>query len=338
MQDEQGRCPMNNKISDLRSSCSKIHFGAVNLSGEEKKFCHEWNREIISLCKSLPESTQTDALLFLMKYSKASFEDLNLFRMYYVPAWSIIYWLVKSCPNSGQIAQQDVKNAKAAHFMAMFLHALDDHLNDKQIPVTHLTLLLRSQAWMLMNNAIRSLAGVFDGDKEMVEDFIDDYYASIRNTNGTNSLTDYCTLFRKQMATWLIVPFILTKKMTLNEKFSNAVQTAYGSFGIAWRLLDDIQDMEIDMSNGIHSAIYVCLNEDIKGLWDKNFSENRHKSSRERDIILQHIIENHIIDTVKERLCRELASAASIFDECNLNGLADEFRCMLKPLVHGQNQ
>ncbi|MDX1739415.1 MAG: hypothetical protein R3261_14345, partial [Alphaproteobacteria bacterium] len=214
---------------------------------------------------------------------------------------------------------------------------LDDHLKDKQIPVTHLALLLRSQAWMLMKDAIRSLAGGFDGDRKMVENFVDDYYASIRNTGGASSLKDYCTLFRKQMATWLIVPFILTKKMTLHEEFSNAVQAAYGSFGIAWRLLDDIQDMEIDMNNGVHSAIYVCLDEDIKGLWDKNFHEDRPKNSRERDIILQHIIENHIIDTVKEWLCRELASAASVFDEWNLNGLADEFRCMLKPLVHGQN-
>lgn len=328
---------MNNKISDLRSFCSKIHFGAVDLSDEEKKFCTEWNREIISLCKSLPESTQTDALLFLMRYSRASFEDLNLFRMYYVPAWSIIYWLIKSCPNPGKLSHQDVKNAKAAHFMAMFLHALDDHLNDHQIPVTHLALLLRSQAWVLMNNAIRSLSEGLDGDMEMVEDFIDDYYASIRNTNGTNSLKDYCALFRKQMATWLIVPFILSQKMTLNEKFTNAVQAAYGSFGIAWRLLDDIQDMEIDMNNSIHSSLYVCLDEEIKELWDQDFPENGPKNSRECDIILEHILENHIIDTIKKQLCRELRSAASIFDDCNLNGLADEFRCMLKPLVRGQN-
>jgi hypothetical protein len=139
------------------------------------------------------------------------------------------------------------------------------------------------------------------------------------------------------MATWLIVPFILTQKMTFNEKFTNAVQAAFGSFGIAWRLLDDIQDIEVDMNNGIHSSIYVCLDEDIKGLWDKKFTKNGHKNNREYDIILEHIFENHIIDTVKERLCRELESAAFIFDDCNLNGLANEIRCMLKPLVHGQN-
>jgi hypothetical protein len=328
---------MDNKISHLRSSCSKIDFGAINLAGEEKKFCREWNYEIISLCKSLPESTQTDALLFFMKYSKASFKDLNFFRMYYVPAWSIIYWLIKSCQATGKLEHQDVKNAKAAHFMAMFLHALDDHLNDDQIPVTHIALLLRSQSWMIMNKAVRNLANGFDGGKEIVENFIDDYYSSIRSVKDHKSLDDYCALFRKQMSTWLIVPYILTQKMTLNEKYTNAVQAAYGSFGIAWRLLDDIQDIEIDMDNGIHSSIYVCLAEDIKRLWNKNFVKKTHKNSRECNIILEHILENHIIDTIKERLCSELASAASIFDDCNLNGLADEFRCMLRPLEHGQN-
>ena len=93
---------MDEKIEDLLSFCSEINFGAVNLTDGEKKFCSEWNSEIISLCKSLPESTQTDALLFFMRYSGLSFgEEINFFRTYYVPTWSIIYWLIQETDLSG---------------------------------------------------------------------------------------------------------------------------------------------------------------------------------------------------------------------------------------------
>jgi len=324
---------MDNNISNLLSSCSEIDFGTVNLAGEEKKFCCEWNSEIISLCKSLPESTQTDALLFFMSYSKASFEELNFFRMYYVPAWSIIYWLIKSCPDAGKLEDPDVKNAKAAHFMAMFLHALDDHLSDQQIPVTHLALLLRSQSWVIMNDAARSLADGFDEGEEIIQNFIDDYYVSIRSVKDPKSLDDYCELFRKQMATWFIVPIILTKKITRDEEFSRAVQSAYGSFGIAWRLLDDIQDIAMDMNNGIHSSIFVCLSEDMQKLWQTQPARQTQDNRRFIEPVMDHILEKKIIDTLKQRICSELQSAAAIAGDYNLNGLADEFDCLLRPLA-----
>jgi hypothetical protein len=230
---------MADKIKDLLSSCSEIDFGAVNLSDTEKEFCSELNNEIVSLCKSLPESTQTDALLLFMRYFRIPFgQGLSFFRNYYVPAWSTIYWLIQSAPEGKGLAQEDRQNAKIAHSMAMFLHPFDDHLNDGQLPVTHLALLLRSQLWMIMNNAFSRLADGIDGGKEIVQGLIDDYYSSIRSSKDNLSLDNYCDLFRKQMATWLIVPVLMTKKMTTNEEFTDAIQTAYGSFGIAWRLLD----------------------------------------------------------------------------------------------------
>ncbi|MFO7739411.1 MAG: hypothetical protein R6V46_13110 [Desulfatiglandaceae bacterium] len=87
---------MNDKSDDLLYLCSRIQFNAVNLSPGEKKFCNKLNIEVISLCKSMPDSTQTDALLFAMKYLQTSFEEnLNFFQYFYVPAWSIIYWLIE---------------------------------------------------------------------------------------------------------------------------------------------------------------------------------------------------------------------------------------------------
>jgi hypothetical protein len=328
---------MDDKFAALLSSCADVDFGDVILSGEEKKFCHEWNHESILFCKSLPESTQTEALLFFLKYAKTSFEKLNLFRLYYVPAWSIIFWLIQSGPGGSRMNQADTKNAKAAHFMAMFLHALDDHLTDHQVPATHLTLLLRSQAWMIMINALGRLADGVDGGAKIVEAFLDNYYSSIRSSETVESLDRYCELFKRQMATWLIVPVLMAKKMSAGAEFTKAVRTAYESFGIAWRLLDDINDIEADMISGVHSAIYVCLSKDTQNCWDKNQRGNiRNEIGPHGKAIVNYILQNRIVERIKQRICSELVSAAAIADNHHLPGLANEVRCLLKPLENTQ--
>lgn len=318
-------------IEELRSACSMIRFGSVCLSDDEKKFCGEWSKEILSSVKGLPESTQTDALLFLMKYSMTSFENLNFFKMYYTPAWSIVYWLAKSCRDTGKLKQQDVKNARAAHFMAMFLHALDDHLNDRQIPVTHLNLLLRSRSWEIMNKAARCLIDGLDSGEEIIQGFVNDYYSSIRSEIDPDSLDGYCERFKKQMATWFIVPVVLAKKIARDEEFSKAVQNAYASFGIAWRLLDDIQDLETDMINGVHSSVFVCLSEDMQRLWHRQSTQGAKENLRFFEPVWEHILKKKIIGTLKDRISSELESAISIAGACRLNGLAEELNCLVGP-------
>jgi len=326
---------MEDKISKFLTTCAKIDFGDVSISEKEKQFCNEWNKESILFFKSLPESTQTDALLFLIKYAKTSLKQLDLLKMYYVPAWSIIYWLIQFGPGANGLIQQDIKNAQAAHFMAMFLHALDDHLTDKQLPVTHLTLLLRSHAWMIMNNALSGLADSIDGGGNIVQRFIDDYYQSIRRMEEIETLSQFCECFRKQMATWLIVPVLMTKKMTRDEKFSSAVQTAYTSFGLSWRMLDDIKDIKADLINGAKSTISICLPKDIQVCRGRNSEgKNKEEISSYVRAALKYLLENNIIDNIKQRICSELEAAASIADSYEMTGLASEFRCLYKPLAN----
>jgi len=139
------------------------------------------------------------------------------------------------------------------------------------------------------------------------------------------------------MATGLIVPALITKRMTPNEEFAGAIQTAYGSFGTAWRLLDDIKDLETDMTKGIHSAIYICLSEDLKNWWDRDTGEKTVKNSGSAKVILDYVLEDNVIDRLKERICSELESAASIADYYEITGLAEEFRSLLRPLKNRQD-
>ena len=314
-----------------------MDFGAIDLSGRGNDFYRKFNNEIISLCETLPESIQTDALLFFMKYSGLSIgQKLLFFKNYYVPSWSIVFWLTQYFPNNNESFQEKTKNAITAHSMAMILHSLDDHINDGELPASHLTLLLRSQAWMMMIHSLQSLSGGSNDCNGIISDFIDDYYSSILSSDDMNTLDDYCERFKKQMATWLIVPVLLAKTIKKGDEFSNGVQAAFESFGIAWRLLDDINDIQTDMKNGMHSAIYVCLPEKIRKLWGPSKRNNPPIENAYHDTILNHIIDIGLIEKIQNMICRELQSAVSLSEIIQLNGLAGEFRYLLTPLKDKQ--
>lgn len=305
-----------------------------DLSEREAGFYKEFNSEVISLCDSLPQSIQTDALLFFMSRSRLSIgQELTFFKNYHVPSWSIVYWLIDFDHQTKRFTQEDINHAKSAHSMAMILHSLDDHICDNQVPASHLTLLLRSQGWMKMNHSLNMLAYTVDSGPRIVRDLIDRYYSAIWDSEETESLDDYCDLFRKQMATWLIVPVLLSTKMDRDADFVDAVQIAYGSFGIAWRLLDDVMDIMVDMKNGTHSSIYACLPENIKRLWDKVEATESSNDASCYDFILRYIRLNGIIQGIRQRISKELHSAASISQNHNMRGLAIEIRSLLK-LLH----
>jgi hypothetical protein len=328
---------MNDKIEYILSSCAEINFGAVVLSDDEKEFCRKFNNEIILLCKSLPKSTHADAILFFTEYLVTPIgRELNFFANYYTPAWSIIYWLIQACPADKKLDPEDIKSAITAHTMALFLHPLDDHLNDGQLPATHLHLLLRSQSWMIMHAALNHLGDGVEGGAQIVQHFIDNYYESICDSEEIESLDKYCEHFRKQMATWLIVPVLVTKKMTDDDEFIGAIQRAYGSFGIAWRLLDDIRDIETDMIKGNHSAIYVCLPEDKRKLWDNHRQEKFDRRNDGARVILNYLLQNSVIERLAQRICSKLESAASLVKAYDMMRLADQFRDLSTPLINKQ--
>jgi hypothetical protein len=244
----------------------------------------------------------------------------------------MIYWLIQSRPDDTGLAQRDREKARTAHAMAMFLHSLDDHINDKELAATHLTLLLRSQSWMIMHNALSSLAHGVDQGARIVQGLINEYYSSICRPHDIEFLDGYCDFFRKQMATWFMVPALMTKKMNSDAEFTDAVLMAYGSFGIAWRLLDDIKDLETDFMKGTHSSVYFCLPAEIKSGWDRETEPKREGSDDHTKAILNHILENRVIEGIRERICSELELAVSTADRYNIAGLADEFRCLARPL------
>ncbi len=325
---------MNRRIRDFLIYCDTIDFGKVELPKKESTFCRRFSKEILSLCRSLPVSAQTDSIFFLMHYYRKKFgRQLDFFSNYYPPMWSILYWLSRNCTlPSKRLKDRDVTSAITAQSMAMFLHSLDDHLTDGQVSVSHLTLLLRSQAWTVMKRAFCNLAEGVPGGKRTVRSFIDDYYSSIQDSKGLQSLDSYCDLFPRQIALGTIAPILLSMRMTGISDFTRDIQKAHGSFGIAWRLLDDIKDIRSDIEKGAHSSVYYCLPEKIRTRWNNQPIRSRAADKDYKIAILNHILEHRLIDKIKERICAELGTAASIVEAYDLRGLAREFRSLAHPL------
>lgn len=306
-------------------------FGRVNPTEAVAAFGHEMNREMMALLQSLPAAMHADAVVFFMQHFRtAFFPDFNYFRNYHTPSWSIIYWLDRMPADHGLLSSEDSRNARTAHAMALFLHPLDDHLADGQLPATHLHVLLRSQAWLRMSVALDRLTVGVAGGEKIVTGLLNEYYASIGSPPELETLDGYCHHFRKQMATGMIVPALLMAKMKCGSGFMEQLKTAYGAFGIAWRLLDDLQDLDVDMQTGSHSAIYFYLAPDIRKLWDQR---PQGEDAGHCEKIRMAVYNDGAWEAIKERICIELASAASTMEAIQVTGLAEELRCMARPLM-----
>lgn len=327
---------MEKATKHFLSSCAEMEFGTIELSNDQKAFYENLNQSILSLCKSLPESTQTDALLFFMEYSGLSIGDeLDFFKNYYAPSWSIIYWLAQHMAENQDMTKVDLQNAITAQAMAMILHSLDDHINDQQVPASHLTLLIRSQCWKTMVHALEDLAGDLKYGRKVIDEFIDDYYWGILEPEDVESLERYCEVFKNQMATWLIAPVLMAQKISNEKKLIKSIQSAYESFGIGWRLLDDINDIEADLAKGSQSAVYLCLPEDLKKRWRQNAGKKSNHQNFSPEMIYDAIFEDKIVYRLRQKICQALESAASLSENCQMAGLANEYCCLIKPLKDG---
>ncbi len=318
------------------SRSTSLRFGAFHVPGADM-FYRQINDQIPALCRSLPRSMQGEAMIFLMEYFRLQVgEPLDFFRHYYAPAWSALYWIAGAPRSAAGFSDTDLDAALCGQAMAMLLHSLDDHLVDGGIPVSHLALLVRSQAWRRMSGATDRFCAGLAGGSDIATALIDNYYSGITERDAPSSLDAYCDLFRRQMATWVVMPVLAALKTGGDDAFVAGVRSAYESFGIAWRLLDDIQDLEPDMADGTRSAVYVCMDDNGRRLWDSIRAGGKRSAGTTADRLCAQIQDASIIETIARRILGELDNASSIADRLGLPGLAGEFRALAGPIAERQ--
>lgn len=320
----------NDGVSDYIRACAAIGFGRVRPEGGVLVFYQALNGAMVQFLQGLPAPMRSEAMLFCMRYAGIRIgEEIDFFRNYYAPVWSVIYWIT-----DGRVDKDLMRDGIAAHAMAMLLHSLDDHLADGELLVTHLTLLLRSQAWYLMQEALARFSGAVVGGPEAAENLIDDYYSAIGNSAAPDTIDEYCERFRKQMATGLIVPHIAALMAPGGSALAAFVRSAGESFGVAWRILDDIQDLGVDILHGRRTAIYCLLPEEGRVLWDSICSDTGICDANDAFRRLGIIMKNSGTIAAAVGLIREeLGKASEFAREAGLAGLAGEYRTLMEPLA-----
>lgn len=71
-------------VEDFPLCLKAVDFGKGDLWESERIFYQRFNNEMVSLCRSLPRSTQTDSMLFVMRYAGVQLGDEpHFFANYY---------------------------------------------------------------------------------------------------------------------------------------------------------------------------------------------------------------------------------------------------------------
>jgi len=322
----------------IRRFADTSAFGKIILSGKEEKLYAVLNMHITELCRSLPKHMQTSAFLFLLRYSDIPLgAPADFFSHYYAPTWTMIPHVIASKYSKRILSDAECEHALRGQAMALFLHSIDDHLTDGQLPPSHLTLLLRSSAWVCLKNTIAEFSE--SEDSAVTENLINEYYEGICPDREPETAREYWERFSHEIATWYIIPTLVTKKCTGTNDLCADIKKMTGLFGSAWRILDDIQDIEEDMITGTKSAVYYSLSEKTKKLWNEfssgsnnKMNTSSHKAEDIREEICKELAQNNILENLAATTCSLLAEAENTAQNADMRELALQYRKLAEPL------
>jgi hypothetical protein len=306
-------------------ACQQVNFGKIALTPEQSEALAGLNRQLIPFCQSLPPALQTGAI-FAIQQHFTGFQLGNLqrfFTKFYAPSWTLLGWM-----GHRAIAAAELEQAIHLQGMAYFLHMLDDHLNDGQIPISHLMLQLRTQAWMRFTQGAEQLVPSQKGRESLIYCWINRYFSGVHGLESVDSLAAYCEQFRQQLSTTLVLPMIVADRTGHNAA---DVQEAYEAFCIAWRLLDDLRDCQDDALSGEMSAVYYLLPLEQRQVWQG--CQGLEPTSPQWQELAQYLEGAGVLQAIVGEILAWLAIAQSAASRANLPGYAEELRQLALPLV-----
>ncbi|NJL61349.1 MAG: hypothetical protein HC903_05370 [Methylacidiphilales bacterium] len=307
-------------------ACKAVNFGQIALDEQQTTILASMNREIILLCRSLPASLQDSAVIIIQRYY-TGFKISNLltfFTNFYAPSWSLIHWMQQANP---VLQASELESAFSGQAMAYFVYMLDDRLSNGQIPTTHLLLHLRSSAWTKFHHAAIALTKNISNSEELVEELVDNYFSGIHEPEEVDSINSYCNLFCKQLSTTLVIPILIAR----NTGFDiSRIRQAYESFGIAWRLLDDLRGCSHDAFAGELSAIYYLLPLEERQLWLNCQGED--EESKHWQKLKSYLEQQGILRKLVSHICTSLKEAQKNADLAGLSGYVNQIQQLAIPL------
>jgi hypothetical protein len=219
----------------------------LELSAEEAAYQEAMEGTFLSACRALHPSWAVPTYLALNPVMGRPF-----FARYYPVIWTVVMDLTSGFPADHAVRSQ----ALTVQAMALALHLIDDHLSDGQMAATHGLLHLRTLCW---NRFAESGKALTQGRPEAVkfwEETLDGYFAAIGVRDRIRDLAEYEAVFKRQIGTWLLAPALVAGET--GACAAAEVRSLIEEFSLAWRFVDDLQDVEENLLNGETSAVTLA--------------------------------------------------------------------------------
>ncbi|TGL36599.1 hypothetical protein EHQ52_01605 [Leptospira koniambonensis] len=244
---------------------SGIDFGSVERTNELRIFSDDLNSRILGLCEFLPRELRSDAKNWIRSYAK---EGENFIDLFYIPVWSFLFRLGDKYRDI--ITPRILELSKFAHSISLFLHLWDDHLCDNQLKTDILKLQLRTQAWNSFGEGARKIANLFHIDESKIQEELFEYLVWMDPADDPIDFKEYSSIFTKQISIWTIVPKLWERALVDQDGIvKGSLSTFIQKFSMAWRYMDDLQDIHLDLMSRKKNSVWFLLDSEQKDLWIK---------------------------------------------------------------------
>lgn len=308
------------------SPLRRIYFGPVTLTPAVAALRQRLDHSLQAVCAALPLPLVAPAGELLASYGRRAADspgaELSFFRHYYSPLWSWIHWAAAADPAEAVVAGQA---------MAMFLHLLDDHLCDRQLGCSPLLLQLRTAAWLRLEQCAAQLGADSPAGLALWQSDLGSYFAASQRPPPTQDLDGYCARFRDQMATCVAIPTLALRQQGQPAAAAALRQIVFG-LGVAWRLVDDVQDAYADWQAGAETILYILLRHHADFAGTKDFPATP-GSVEQWPRIVEALFRSGVLKTVLGRCCVELTQAAQLATAHTWTGLAEELQQLRHPVA-----
>jgi hypothetical protein len=214
------------------------------------------NQEIMGLTAGLPADLRGEAKSVLGGYAGGRrFVDL-----FYRPVWSFLHWV--PAPADPALLAHAIR----VQAISLFLHLWDDHLSDGQLAPDLLRLHLRSLAWQRFwqeADALRAAAGL---PVDMVQNLVSGYLVAVHRPGQVKTLVDHAERMVAQVGIWRVVP-LLYGHIVFGPEGARALCRVVERFSVAWRLMDDVQDVAGDVGTTQQNALALALDAAGQAAW-----------------------------------------------------------------------